>query len=117
MVKSVLYIEKEKFLRTLFEAALRPRQVEIHTIESLQNNLYLLGDLSPALIIIDLETAQLTPELVSEVFNYREVHPETKIIGTGVLENRTNFNFRFDDFFAKPIVVSGLASRIMKIID
>ncbi len=38
MVKSVLYIEKEKFMRTLFETALKPRQVEIHTIESLQKN-------------------------------------------------------------------------------
>ncbi len=117
MVKSVLYIEKEKFLRTLLETALRPRSVEIHTIESLENNIYLLVDLSPALIIIDLETAQLTPNLVSEVFNYRVNHPETKIIGTGVLENRTSFNFRFDAFLTKPIVVSGLASRIMEMMD
>ena len=41
MVKRVFYIEKEKFLRSLMELALRAKKAEVYTVESLNDNFYL----------------------------------------------------------------------------
>lgn len=117
MVKCVLVVEKEKFLRSLFETALKARKVEIHTVESLQNNIYLLADLSPALVILDLETINSTPELISEVISYKKQFPQTLLVATGSEEAKNSFPYPLDGFLSKPIVVTNLASRILDLID
>lgn len=117
MVKCVFYIEKEKFLRSLFETALKAKKVEIHTVESLRDNLYLLQDLQPDLIILDLETVRTDLSLIEKVFQYKNQHPNVKIIGTGFLEEKANFGFPIDGFLAKPIEVNQLAQKILSLID
>ena len=113
MVKCVLYVEKEKFLRSLFEVALRAKKQEIHTIDSLQNNIYLLNDLNPALIILDWATVQNSPELQS-VLDFKKTNPSVKIIVTGPTHD---IPFKADGFFTKPIEVNQLAQKIMSLID
>lgn len=117
MVKCVFYVEKEKFLRSLFEVALKARKQEIYTVESLQKNLYLLEDLRPQLVILDTETVKSTPELVRDVFNYRIKYPGVKIVLTGREEDIEVLGERADAFLLKPILATNLASRILSLID
>lgn len=117
MVKCVFYIEKEKFLRSLFETALKAKKIEIHTVESLRDNLYLLQDLHPSLIVLDLETVGPDLSLVDEVFQYKLQHSLVKIIGTGQLEGRDSFPFTLDGFLPKPIEVNQLAQKISSLIE
>jgi DNA-binding NtrC family response regulator len=117
MVKSVFYVEKEKFLRSLFETALKAKKREIHTVESLQDNLYLLEDLTPALVLLDIETIEKTPELIPAVFDYKATHPGVKIVTIGSVEQQSRYRDRTDGFFSKPIEVSQLAHKIIALID
>lgn len=113
MVKCVLYVEKEKFLRSLFEVALRAKKQEIHTIDTLQNNIYLLEDLRPALIILDWATVQGSPEL-QNVMDFKKNNPTVKIVVTGPSHD---IPFKADGFFTKPIEVNQLAHKIIALID
>lgn len=117
MVKSVFYVEKEKFLRSLFESALKAKKREIHTVESLQDNLYLLEDLNPALIILDIETIEKTPDLIPALFDYRAKYPGVKIVTTGTLEQQIRWKDKTDGFFSKPIEVTMLAHKVIALID
>lgn len=117
MVKSVLYVEKEKFLRSLLEVALRPKGIEVHTVDTLQDNVYLLRDLAPALVLLDLETVLATPDLLAEVVAYRQEFPRSKIIGIGGPEGEKAFPCALEGYLLKPLVVTNLAQKIAALID
>ena len=54
--KKIFYIEKGDFLRSMMEFAIRARGADIYTVDTLENNFYLLDELVPDLIIFDVKT-------------------------------------------------------------
>ena len=111
MVKKVFYIEKEKFLRSMFELALRAKKTEIYTVESLHENFYLIDDLRPDLIIFDLNQSPADLELLYEYSK------KSTLVATGMPEMEKSLDSRVKGFIAKPIVAHNLAERVLAIVD
>lgn len=114
MGKRVFYVEKEKFLRSMMELALRSKGVEIHTVESLKDNTYLLEDLCPQLVIIDLETCQVNPAELEEVYSFCQ---RAKIIVTLRTDQNPVLDKRVSGHLEKPLVVHTIAERILSLVD
>ena len=115
MVKRVFYIEKEKFLRSMFELALRAKKTEIYTVESLKDNFYLIDDLHPDIIIFDQETCKdLEPEEIEKLLTYST---STHIVQTCEPNSNSFVDSRIKSFFPKPIVAHNLAERILSLVD
>ena len=115
MVKRVFYIEKEKFLRSLMELALRAKKAEVYTVETLSDNFYLIDDLAPELIIFDFETCvEAGPEALSKLFSYSD---RAKLIMTGSPNHQNSLPLKVSGFIPKPIVAHNLAERILSLID
>ncbi len=109
MNKNVFYIEKEKFLRSMFEVAFKQKNVEIYTIDSIKDNFYLLDDLKPRIIIFDLSTvgADLETLLTFKKTAY--------LIATGSESEKEKMNSEIDYFLAKPIIAHNLVANILKL--
>lgn len=116
MVKRVFYIEKEKFLRSMMEFALRAKNVEIHTVETLLNNTYLLYDLTPDLVIFDYETLRATPDELSLLYQYC-AKEKAKLIITAEDSKLSELDPIISGVLEKPIKASHLAERIIALID
>lgn len=115
MVKRVFYIEKEKFLRSMMELALRAKKAEVYTVETLADNFYLLDDLKPELIIFDLDTAiSAGPEAMEKLYSYSN---SAKLIMTGAPGSENSMNKSVSGFIPKPIVAHNLAERVLSLID
>lgn len=115
MVKKVFYIEKEKFLRSMMELALRAKKAEIYTVESLAENFYLLDDLSPDLVIFDMETCKSAgDEAFQKLMSYSS---KTKLIMTGPKGSEDSMDTHVHGHIAKPIVATNLAERVLSLID
>lgn len=114
MGKRVLYIEKEKFLRSMMELALRAKDAEIHTVETLQDHLYLLDALKPQLIIFDLETCSTNPEELEQLLAFSA---KAKLIATGSPEFLKNLDKRVSGSLEKPLVAHTLALRVLSLVD
>ncbi len=111
MVKKVFYIEKEKFLRSMFELALRAKNMEIYTVETLHENFYLIDDLKPDLIIFDLDQKSADLEMLYEYSK------NIRLVATGAPENQNLLDPRVHGFLPKPIVAHNLAERVLLLID
>lgn len=115
MVKRVFYIEKEKFLRSMLELALRAKKAEVYTVETLTENFYLLDDLKPDLIIFDLETVLASgPAVLEELYAYAD---RTKLVMTGTPASENTRDKRVSGFISKPIVAHNLAERVLSLVD
>lgn len=115
MVKRVFYIEKEKFLRSMMELALRAKKAEIYTVESLESNFYLIDDLKPELIIFDFETCQEAgEEAMEKLLSYAG---ESKLVMTGAPLVELSMDDRVSGFLSKPIVAHNLAERVLALVD
>jgi len=115
MVKRVFYIEKEKFLRSMFELALRAKKAEVYTVETLEDNFYLIEDLKPEVIIFDLESCQSAgPEAMEKLLSYSKT---SHLVQTGVVGSENTVDPRVKSFLAKPIVAHNLAERVLSLID
>ena len=115
MVKRVFYIEKEKFLRTMMELALRAKKAEVYTVETLSDNFYLIDDLKPELIIFDFETCMESgQEVLTKLYSYSD---RAKLIMTGTANSENSLPDNVSGFITKPIVVHNLAERILSLID
>lgn len=115
MVKRVFYIEKEKFLRSMMELALRAKKAEVYTVETLADNFYLIEDLKPELIIFDLDTLTNDgPEVMEKLFSYAN---QAKIIMTGAPGSENSMNKNVSGFIPKPIVAHNLAEKVLSLID
>ena len=114
MGKRVLYIEKEKFLRSMMELALRAKQAEIHTVETLQDNLYLLQDLTPQLVLFDLETCQQNPDELEQLYAFSE---KAKLVAVVPKHLNQNLDHRVSGFLEKPIIAHSLAERVLALVD
>ena len=111
MVKKVFYVEKEKFLRSMFEVALRAKKAEIYTVETLKENFYLIDDLKPDLIIFDLDQASSDLETL---YGYSD---RIKLVATGSPESQKGLDSRVRGFLPKPIIAHNLAERVLSLID
>lgn len=111
MVKKVFYIEKEKFLRSMMELALKSKGAEIYTVESIADNFYLIDDLTPNLIIVDENT--VTNEELDKILNYG-----IKCVSTRLPLNPESFKVqKVDLILEKPLVANSLATKILGLID
>lgn len=111
MVKKVFYIEKEKFLRSMVELALRAKDVEVHTLEKIEGNFYLLDDIKPHLIIFDLEINALDLE---KLYSYST---GAKLVATGEEKLKDSLDSRISGFIPKPIVAHNLGERLLSLIE
>lgn len=107
MKKNVFYIEREKFLRSMFEIAFKNKQEEIYTIDTIVDNYYLIDDLSPALIIFDVKSVE------SELEKVLLLSDKAILIATGDEEDREKVTGRVMDFILKPIVATNLVKNIL----
>ena len=111
MVKKVFYVEKEKFLRSMFELALRAKKAEIYTVETLKDNFYLIDDLKPDLVIFDLDQS------LSDLESLYEYSDRLRLVATGSPEFEFTLDKRVRGFLPKPIVAHNLAERVLSLID
>ena len=115
MVKRVFYIEKEKFLRSMMELALRAKKAEVYTVETLEENFYLIDDLKPSLIIFDFETCQsASPEALEKLYSYSQ---NAILLMTGPVGSENSKDYRVQAFLQKPLVAQNLAERLLSLID
>lgn len=58
MKKEILYIDREKFLRQMFEVMGKQNSVGVYSIDDFRENEYLIADLMPELIFFDVSTIE-----------------------------------------------------------
>lgn len=109
MVKKVFYIEKSDFLRSMMEFALRARGAEIYTVETIENNFYLLDDLMPDIVLFDVETAHLQ---LDKLYEYST---KMKLVGVGSESDRSLLKSDIKCFLTKPFEAKNLAERILSL--
>ncbi|MGZ3789136.1 MAG: hypothetical protein ACXVLQ_11475 [Bacteriovorax sp.] len=109
--KSIIYIDKGDFLRSMMEFALKSKGAQIYTVATLENNFYLLDDLLPNLIIFDVETAR--PHL-EELFCYRE---KATLVAVGDESQRFLVEGKVKAFLARPLEAKNIAEKILSLID
>jgi DNA-binding response OmpR family regulator len=110
-LKKVFYIEKSDFLRSMMEFALKAKGAEIYTVETIENNFYLLDDLTPDLILFDVETVALN---LSQLAEYSS---KAILVGLGSLEDKTRVEAMVKTFMTKPLEAKNIADRILGILD
>ena len=110
-LKKVFYIEKVEFLRSMMEFALRAHGAEIYTVATLENNFYLLDDLSPDLILFDVGTCRdHLPQLA-------EYSSKAKLVGVGSMEERALVQTMISEYLTKPLEAKKIASRVLALLD
>jgi ActR/RegA family two-component response regulator len=109
MNELVLYIEKEKFLRQTLEAVFKSRGAKIHTEESLTEYFYLLDDLTPSRVILDLSS--VSSEEVQKVIEMKKF----KIILTGDSGQLAHYPENSIIKIVKPIIVLNIFEQIFEI--
>jgi DNA-binding response OmpR family regulator len=105
--EKVLYIEREKFLRSMLEIAFKNKSKEIYTIDTLENNLYLIDDLKPAIILFDVKTVR---ENLENLFNLND---RFVLIATGDEQDKELVVNRVKRFIIKPIVANKIVENIL----
>ena len=99
----------------MMEIALRAKKAEIYTVETLENNFYLLDDLKPDLIIFDLETCQAAgAEAMEQLYGYSK---QAKLLATTSEGSEKSLDSRVNSHLSKPIVAHSLAERLLSLID
>jgi hypothetical protein len=111
MVKKVFYIEKEKFLRTMMELALRAKNAEIYTVETISGNFYLIDDLAPDLIIFDLS---IELDDLEKLYTY---YNRVRLVATGPAGSENSLDFRVTGFLVKPLVIKDIAEKVLSLVD
>lgn len=110
-VKKVFYIEKVEFLRSMMELALKARGIDIYTVSTLENNFYLLEDLSPDIILFDVETAE---NYLSELSKYSA---RAILVGVGSETQKSRVSGLVKDYLTKPLEAKNLATKILSLLD
>lgn len=110
-IRKIFYVEKVQFLRSMMEVALKARGAEIYTIDTIVNNLYLLEDLKPDLIIFDLQTVG---DSLGEVISNKG---SAILVATGSPEEEIKVAGKVNHFIAKPIEARNLGKRILSFLD
>ena len=106
MSELVLYIEKEKFLRQLLEGVFKAKNAKIHTEDGIQDKFYLIEDLKPSIIIVDLET--VNENEIQTLYSYQSI----KLIATAKNEYPHIDMTKFSKIIKKPLVVATIFEQI-----
>ncbi len=109
--KKVFYIEKVEFMRSMMEFALKAKGAEIYTIDTLENNFYLLDDLLPDLIIFDVDTAK------NHLENLKVYGQKAVLVAVGDESSRPLVEGMVKAFLPKPLEAKNIASRILALLD
>ncbi|MFA6236542.1 MAG: hypothetical protein WC635_04365 [Bacteriovorax sp.] len=110
-MKRIFYVEKAEFLRSMMEFALKARGAEIYTLDTLENNFYLLDDLRPQLILFDVETCRDHLQRLSDY------SPNVVMVGVGNEENKKEVEGMVNNFILKPFEARNLAANILALLD
>lgn len=111
MTKRVFYIEKVDFLRSMMEFALRAHGAEIYTVDTIENNFYLLEDLAPEIIIFDVETVRNhLPEL--SAYSSKAI-----LVAVGNESDKLLVQNLVKNYLTKPLEARNIASRILSLLD
>lgn len=111
IIKKIFYIEKAQFLRSMMEFALKAKGAEIYTVDTLENNFYLLDDLTPDLIIFDVETVEnYLEELIAKKSN-------AVLVATGNIDQKLKVENRVKLYLVKPIEAKNLATKILNLLE
>ena len=106
MEKNVFYIEKEKMLRSMFEASFKLENQSIYTVDSIVGNYYLLDDLKPKIIVFDIKTVD------SELDKLLMYGDRAVLIGTGDETDQNSVSHVVKKFILKPIPIRNLVKTI-----
>lgn len=109
--KKIFYIEKSQFLRSTMEFALKAKGAEIYTVDTIENNFYLLDELSPDLIIFDVETVG------DYLQNLSEYSKKAVLVATGDTHQKELVPTTIKAYLTKPIEAKNLAIRILQLLD
>lgn len=110
-MKRIFYVDKTDFLRSMMEFALKARGAEIYTLDTLENNFYLLDDLSPQLILFDVES---TRDHLQKLSEYSE---KAVLVGVGSEDNKKEVESMVSHFLLKPLEARNIAARILALLD
>lgn len=97
----------------MMEFALSAHGAEIYTVETLDNNLYLLDDLKPDLILFDVETCRTQLSALAEYSS----SAKTQLVGVGSESDQQIVSGMVKSFLTKPFEAKNLASRILLLLD
>jgi DNA-binding response OmpR family regulator len=111
MVKKVFYIEKVEFLRSMMEFALKAHGAEIYTVDTIENNFYLLDDLEPDLILFDVETAK------NQLAELSEYSSRAILVAIGSEDSRSEVMGMVKNYLTKPLEAKNIADRILSLLD
>ncbi len=109
--KKIFYIERNPFLRSMMEFAIKATGAEIYTTESITAYFYLLDDLRPDLILFDVQSVGDSLELL------KAYSPHTIMVATGQLEDQAFVHGLVTKFIVKPIEARNLAESILSLLD
>ncbi len=109
--KKIFYIEKVSFLRSMMEFALRAHGAEIYSVDTLDNNFYLLEDLTPDLIIFDLDSIGENLEKIKE-YSTRAV-----LVATGNESQQASVSDQVKMYLIKPLQAKNIAVKILSLLD
>ena len=116
IVKSFFFIDREKFLRDMVELSLKEKGLAIYTIDSAKDCIYLIKDLTPDLIIVDLDTLLPNLEDFFSGLDQDNIKPHILSIGTQDGWSKLgSYQSRFIAFEEKPLIASGMSDRFLKL--
>lgn len=93
------------------EFALKQRGAEIYTVETLENNFYLLDDLVPDLIIFDVKTVG------NHLENLRSYGSKAVLVAVGEEVDRSQVEGMVSLFLTKPLEAKSIAQSILGLLD
>ena len=82
----VLWIDQNTFVADLVERVFKQEQLPIYSLTTVENFIYLVDDLSPGVIVLDLLTAKNNEEVLRKQFQESEKLRSTPVILLGVGE-------------------------------
>jgi len=110
-MKKVFYVDQGDFLRKTMELALKQKGADIYTVETMENNFYLLDDLLPDVIVFDVKTVG------TQLENLRPYGEKAVLVGVGEESDRATVEGMVRLFLAKPLEAKTLASSILSLVD
>ena len=110
-MKKVFYVERGDFLRKTMELALKQKGVDVYTVETMENNFYLLDDLLPDIIVFDVKT------LGNHLENLRAYQAKAALVAVGDEADRASVEGLVRLFLTKPLEAKTLAANILSVLD
>lgn len=107
---AVVYVDKNEFLRNMVEMAIKKEFGTVYTIDTLENQIEIIKDLDPQVIVVDLKTCENDLNALFDNFTC-----PIKAIGSEFdryiyVANKDHFK----EFIPKPLSPVGLLKGFLK---